>query len=92
MLLFLVDICIIITFKILFIFIYGCPESLLQSMGFLYLQQAGASLVVVRGLLMEVASLVEEHRLSGVQVLAAEAHGLSSGSRAPEHRLSGSWA
>ena len=44
------------------------------------------------GLLMEVASLVEEHRLSGVQVLAAEAHGLSSGSQAPEHRLSGSWA
>ena len=63
LLLFLVDICIIITFKILFIFIYGCPESLLQSMGFLYLQQAGASLVVVRGLLMEVASLVEEHTL-----------------------------
>jgi len=37
---------------------------------------------------MEVASLVEEHRLSSVQVLAAEAHGLSSGSRAPERRLS----
>ena len=53
----------LLLYNFLFIFIYGCPESLLLSMGFLYLQQAGASLVVVRGLLMEMASLVEEHTL-----------------------------
>ena len=54
-----IDICILIT---LTIFIYGCTESLLLSMGF-YWQQAGATLVAVHGLLMEVVSLVEEHTL-----------------------------
>ena len=57
-------------------------------MGFLSLRQAGATLVVVHGLLIAVASLVEEHRLSGVRALVAVARGLRScGSQALEHRL-----
>ena len=43
-------------------YFFGCAESLLLHMDFLYLQRVGATLVVARGLLIAVASLVE-HRL-----------------------------
>ena len=57
-------------------------------MGFLSLRQAGATRVVVHGLLIAVASLVEGHRPSGVRVLVAVARGLRScGLQALEHRL-----
>ena len=47
------------------------------------------SLVAMHGLLIVVASLVAEHRLSGTQASVAVAQGLiSCGSQAPEHRLS----
>ena len=46
------------------------------------------SLVVVRGLLIAVSSLVGEHRLQGTQVSVVAAHGLNScDSQAPELRL-----
>ena len=48
----------------------------------------GLSLIAVHELLIAVASLVEEHRLSGVRALVAVARGLRScGSQALEHRL-----
>ena len=45
LLLFPVDICIIIPFKIFICFIYGCTASLLLSTGLLYLRQAGLLLL-----------------------------------------------
>ena len=45
LLLFPVDICIIIAFKIFICFIYGCTASLLLSTGLLYLRQAGLLLL-----------------------------------------------
>ena len=51
--------------------------------------ERGPLFVVVRGLLIAVASLVAEHGLLGTQTSVVVAHGLSScGSRALEHRLS----
>ena len=48
----------------------------------------GASLAVVRGLLIVATSPVGEHRLSGSQASTAAAHGLGScGSQALEHGL-----
>ena len=49
----------------------------------------GYSLVVVRGLLAEVASLVAEHRLESVLPSVVSAQGLSRGSRSLEHGLTG---
>ena len=49
----------------------------------------GYSLVLVHGLLIEVASLVAEHRLEGTQVSVAVARGLRScGLQAPGDRFS----
>ena len=53
----------------------GCP---LLSSGFLYLWQAWAPLVAVRGLLIVVASLVAEHRLWDTQASVVTAHRLRS--------------
>ena len=55
----------------------------------------GATLAVVSGLLIVVASLVVEHRLKGTQASVVGVHGLSScGSWVLEHRLGscGAWA
>ena len=48
----------------------------------------GRSLVVVRGLLLAVVSLVVERGLWGTQASGVEACGLSCGSWALEHRFS----
>ena len=55
----------------------------------------GFSVVVVRGLLIVVASLVGEHRFQGIWASVVSARGLSScGPWALEHRLRscGAWA
>ena len=49
----------------------------------------GYSLVVVRGLLAEEASLAVEHRLESILPSVVSAQGLSRGSRSLEHRLTG---
>ena len=52
----------------------------------------GATLAVVSGLLIVVASLVVEHRLKGTQASVVGVHGLSScGSWVLEHRCNCSW-
>ena len=56
---------------------HACAESSLLCVGFLWLQRAEATLVVVHWLLVAVASLVVEHRLWGAWVSAVVAHGLS---------------
>ena len=57
---------------------------------FFWLWHAGATLAVVCGFLIAVASLVVEHRLKGAQASAAAAPGLwSRGLVVEEHRLSG---
>ena len=45
------------------LFIFGCVGSLLLHTGFLWLWRLGLLFVVVRGLLIAVASLVAEHGL-----------------------------
>ena len=49
---------------------------------------AGFSLVVVRGLLIALASLVEEHRLEGPWLGSCDSWALSTGSVVVAHRLS----
>ena len=71
------------------LFIYGCIGSLLLHVGFLQLQQAGATLLAVCGLLTAVASLVEEHGLQAHGLQQLKQTGFSScGSWALECRLS----
>ena len=67
---------VLVSFINAYLFIFGCPRSFLFCVGFLYLVVArgGYSLVVVCGLLIEVASLV-----------AAQAQDFCP--RALEHRL-----
>ena len=57
---------------------FGCAESSLLCTLLSSCLEQGQSLVVVHGLLIVVASLGAEHRLSGVQTLVAEAPGLYS--------------
>ena len=54
-------VCVCVIF--LLILIFGCIRSLLMHAGFLSLRRAGGYSVMVRGLLIAVASLVAEHRL-----------------------------
>ena len=80
----------------------ACFLSLLAALGlcccacaFSSCGEQGLLFVVVRGLLIAVASLVAEHGLLGAQISVVVALRLSScGSRALEHRLSscGAWA
>ena len=56
---------------------HACAESSLLCVGFLWLQRAEATLVVVHWLLVAVASLVVGHRLSGGWASVGVAHGLS---------------
>ena len=49
--------------KCMYLFIFGCVGPSLLHAGFLWLRRAGLLFVVVRGLLIAVASLVAEHRL-----------------------------
>ena len=46
-----------------FVFVFGCIGSSLLRMGFLICSKRGLLFVLVRGLLIEVASFVAEHRL-----------------------------
>ena len=69
----------------IYLFIFSCVGSSLLHAGFLQLRQAGLFFVVVRGLLIAVASLVAEHGLQahGLQQLwlsgsVVVAHGLQS--------------
>ena len=66
----------------MYLFIYCCARSSLLCVGFLYLQGAGTTLVVVCGLLIVEASLVAEHGALGHMGFS------SCSSRAPEYRLS----
>ena len=50
-------------FKKTYCFIFGCAESSLLHVGFLYLPRAGANLPSLHGLLIAMVSLVAEHRL-----------------------------
>ena len=59
-----------------YLFISGCAGSLLLPARFLQLQLAGVTLVVVNGLLIAVASLVE-HGLYGNWASVVVAHGLN---------------
>ena len=76
-------------------FIYGCAGSLLLYRLFSGCGKKGLLFIAVCRLLIEMASLVVDYRLLGVQTSEAVAHGLSScGSQTLEHRLStfGTWA
>ena len=68
---------VLVSFINAYLFIFGCPRYSLFCLGFLHLVAArgGYSLVVVCGLLTEVAALAVAHRLR------------NCGSRAPERRL-----
>ena len=76
-------------------FIYGYAGSLLLHRLFSGCGKKGLLFIVVCRLLIEMASLVVDYRLLGVQTSVATAHGLSNcGSQTLEHRLSsfGTWA
>ena len=77
------------------LFIYDCAGSLLLHRLFSGCGKKRLLFIVVCGLLIEMASLVVDYRLSGVQTSVAVAHGLSSrGSQTLEHTLHsfGTWA
>ena len=59
------------------VFICGCAESSLMCGLSLAAASRGHSLVVMRGLLIEVASFTAEHGLQGTRVSGAVAHRLS---------------
>ena len=49
--------------RFIYLFVFGCTGSLLLHAGFLELQRVGATLAVVHGLLLAVASPAGEHGL-----------------------------
>ena len=77
------------------LFIYGCAGSLLLHRLFSGCGKKGLLFIVVCRLLIEMASLVVNYRLSSAQTSVAVAHGLSSsGSQTLEHRFNSfvTWA
>ena len=75
-------------FLSIYLFIFGCAGSLLLCRLSSHCIEWGQSPVEVRGLLIEVASLIVEHSLQGTKASVVVAHGLNSCSFwALEHRL-----